>query len=100
ALSYCIVPAIRLPAHALKHLVFYNYRPEFITSILDPSIRMEDKPLFDTSAPNGHLDGFYRSIFSSHISTQRPSDNFSISQIDDRCQIQPPFAGMDICNIA
>ncbi len=94
-----VVPAVALAAHRGAHAVGAKRRLELGAAVLTSAIRVEDQPGFRVTPEPCHPQRVDHELLF-HPRLHRPAHDLAAEQINDRRQVQPAFAGIDIGDVA
>ena len=81
-----IVPTVAFPAHALNEFVFFQFLPEIVAGILNPTVRMDNQPgnwppVADSTTKSGE------NLVSAQRAAQCPPNDHARKQIEENRQI-------------
>ena len=97
-LSHGIVPTIAFATHTLDEAVLFKCFSKFITSVLNPSVRVDNQSLTRFSSPERVLKGLKNHLMAQRP-TDSPSDNTSREEVNKDRQIRPTRLCPNIGNI-
>jgi len=94
-----IIPAIALSTHAADHAIDTQELPVITAGILAAAVRVVNQSLSRFPSPISHRKSI-RDKRCLYPAAHSPTNNFSLIQIDYHRQIQPPFHGPQVGDIA